>query len=762
MKAKKKLLAIALSAVTGVSAFGLALHLTSPNTVSADGALPYTVTNLEDLVDSGKDIRWVGTQASVKCLYQGEEDIVNKGIQKKETTISGTTYKVDYAIYDRAYAEGDKLDKFTYTTKQKEDGSTVYSSLEDNNVVINANKYDGNYSFFLNETNGNYKALQTGLLLSKATDRNQVISFNMNYIARSAEFFSRYTVKSSAGWYGYPTKGSAGSWYGVFLNHTGGLTSKFLDFRKTTDTSTKSYANFTKDQLKTEYNSNNPNDQVNSFDELLVEGNDINVTYGTYDDSGTTWMYFRLYNLTQEKTIIDKKIDTGELDVTDAAYESTWPGLARQMKINFQQRSDWDVVGADRTPVTIAGVEEPLLGYDYTVEEGTYTEDNELSSVTLPAGYEWVDTTQTLQAGTHEYDATYTTEYYGVEYTKDCKITVTAEELPSYTLTLKDMSGEVLGTRSVKQGESYTFESYAAVGGTKTFVAYVVGENTLYKEGESILVNGDGEATLWEVDFTIADTASVRLIDDGTNYGGIRWTMNIDAAAYDVIKNKVSVSTMIIPTDLIEGDLEYNEAEAEVEALDAAVLANGTADFAITNIRHFNYNRPFSGTAFMEVAYASGAGYVYAEAKSFSVYELACDALAEHYAKLEESDGAMGKYSANGVAMLEKYIAGVIDLTVTDDGTNLTVAGSTVGDGVLLGDLGYVVTNATQAKATEGKTTVTISITVDPNSALASLVQVGAAVPVIVRNATAPATYKAVEATAMSYENNTLTISVKI
>lgn len=758
MKAKKKLLAIALSAVTGVSAFGLALHLTSPNTVSAD-ALPYTITNLEDLVDSGSDIRWTYNTSGLEHLYSGREadaNIINKGIQGSNPT---------YAIFDEAYDETNSLHKAASITYFKKGAA---AATTEQNVVINANDYDDNYSFFANEETKIAGLIDGGILLTNVNDKNAVISFNTNYTNRRYDFYSRFVKSATNTYYADPDSTTNGSYYGIQFNT---VDTAFLAFRNTVGNvwttnpiKSGSAKTYTKTQVLAEANTLN-NTAYTKFAQVLEKDDIINVTYGTYDgENGNAWTYFRLYNVTKELLVFEEAVDLGAPDAI--VYEGdnkTYPdGSPCMMKIGFQYRGDRDNANYDRTPVTIAGVEEPLLanGYDYTVEEGTYTEGNALSSVNnLPAGYEWVDATQTLQADTHEYDAMYTTEYYGQTYTKDCKITVTAEALPSYTLTLKDMNGDTIGTRSVSQGESYTFEPYAAVGGTKTFVAYKVGEY-LYKEGETVTPTENSEATLWEADFSIANEGSVRLIDDGTNYGGIRWTMNIDAAAYDVIKNKVSISTMIIPTDLIEGDLEYNEAEAEVKALDAAVLANGTADFAITNIRHFNYNRPYSGTAFMKVEYTKGADYVYAEAKSFSVYELACNALANYTATLNNSNDADRLYSDKGVAMLEKYIRGVIDLTVTDNDTELTVAGS-LENGVL-GDLGYTVTNATATKVNGSKTTVTISITVDPNSALASLVQAGVAVPVIVRMSDTLDTYKAVEATATAYADGALTVSVKI
>ncbi|MBO5240401.1 MAG: hypothetical protein J6B56_03135 [Clostridia bacterium] len=779
MKAKKKLLALALSAVTGVSAFGLALHLTSPNTVSA--ASSYTVTNLEDLVDSGKDIRWTYVNSKLSTVYQGTvatpKATVNGGV-----TELGDSKEYQVAIYDRKSAVGDKED-VTYIKDSTTQGPTEMN--------VNANDYDGNYSFFANRSDGELQ--EGGVLLPKVNDKNAVISFNMNYTDRRVDFYSRWVKGATNTVYVNPGKTAEGSYYGVTFNKD----DTFIAFRnavgnKATEAQIQSASKeyYVKDDVLAEANRLNErsnddadpnNDEFTLFNQVLEKHDIINVTYGTYDgENGNAWTYFCLYNVTKELYLFDKAVDLGVKDnnvyvddetTTDVNEKTYASGTDCMMKIEFSHRSTWDNANWDRTPVTIAGVTEPLLAnsdYDMTLDD-TYAEGAALSTVTLPTGYKWANPNQELEEGTKAYEAIYKYDtiyadtdgkYYGLEG-KACEITVTAE-VPSYTLTLKDMNGDTIGTRSVRHGESYTFEPYAAVGGTKTFVAYKVGEY-LYKEGETVTPVEDSVATLWEADFSIANEGSVRLIDDGTNYGGIRWTMNIDATDYEIINDKVSsVSTMIIPTDLIEGDLNYDEAGAQVTELEAADLANGTVDFAITNIQHFNYNRPFSGAAFMKVEYTSGADYVYAEAKSFSVYELACDALAAHYAKLEESDGAMGKYSANGVAMLEKYIAGVIDLTVTDDGANLTVAGSTVGDGVLLGDLGYVVTNATQAKATEGKTTVTVSIVVDEDSALASLVQVGAAVPVIVRNAGALETYKAVEATATSYDGTALTISVKI
>ena len=200
MKAKKKLLALAMSALTGVVTFGLALHLRVPSTVSAEDAtatvVPPAATNLEDLVNinpetsKSADIRWVYNVTGMNTLYYGRtsDDFVNAGIQQ----VTEGDDSLTYAMFDEAYDEDNAKHKANYTYFKK--GASEATS--ETGAVINANKYDGNYSFFANATAAASTLQAGGILLPNVNDKDQIISFNMNYTDRRHEFYSRW-VKST-------------------------------------------------------------------------------------------------------------------------------------------------------------------------------------------------------------------------------------------------------------------------------------------------------------------------------------------------------------------------------------------------------------------------------------------------------------------------------------------------------------------------------------------------------------------------------------
>ena len=684
-------------------------------------------------MNSGSDIRWVGN-STTRNIYTGKEDIVNK-----VTTSSDYTY----AMYTEK-SNGEVFEEVVYYSS-----TAATEATKQSNVKKNANDYADNYSFFYNNSGQSSNSVQQNcLLLPCADERNQVISFNMNYTGRTTEFLSRFTAKST---YAYPTKAADGSFYGVIMNNGGGIhrttvtptdgpdvgveTDVFLEYKKMG----KSYKVYTKNEAIGEANKLNVT-QVNDFTQLLQENDIINVVYGTYDEGNSTFMVFELYNVTRGLYIIKEVYDTKALDETDY---TTFTGMnsitdnKMVMKICLRQRADWDKKNPNCNAVTIGGVNEPLLknGYDTTALAGEYKEDNQLSSVNLPEDYRWKDGTQPLLAGTHEYDAYCDYEYYGNQ-TAECKVTVTAEALPYYELTLKDMNGSVIDTDGVKQGVDYTFRALTS---QKAFVAYKMGDN-LYDIGDTVEVNENSEATLLEADFTMNNKVSVRLINDDENYyGGLRYMAQMPATDWEKISSNdgVTLNTMIIPTDLIDGDLDVDEANAQKEEATVADMTENGVDykialFAITNIKHQNYDRQFTGAAYLTVTYADGGvRHVMTEAKSASAYDLAVAAYTDHTASVALS--TMGSYGDGNVEVLKRYINGVVDISYVVDGDTLTIALANIGLQGL--DRVYELDETkTNVEKTDDNYTVSVTLNV-AGSVLKDLLEDGESqAPVIVRN----------------------------
>ena len=773
MKARKKLLALALSALTGVSAFGLALHLTTPNTVSAD-TLPYTVTNLEDLVDSDKDIRWVYVNQDLTTVYQGSSTTYNKTTVNGGVTTLGTNDEYQVAIYDRKLAEGDVANVEYIDYAQATQGPTKMN--------VNANKYDGNYSFFANRSNGDLQ--EGGVLLPNVNDKNAVISFNMNYTDRRYDFYSRWVMANTSKMFNNPNPNVTtssfidGSYYGVTFNKLTDDSHYFIAIRnKEANCQTNSQVTnnsvskangglYTKADVLAEANRLNGTACTDFDKDVLSEGDDINVTYGTYDGAnGNAWTYFRLYNVSKELLLFDKAVDLGVKDTvvyeddetTPDVDERTYPdGSKCMMKIEFSHRRLWDNKNYDRTPVTIAGVTEPLLqnGRDTTLE-GEYTEGTALSTIDLPDKYKWTNGKQLLEAGTHEYEAVYkyAPDYYGTDYyyygveEKTCKVTVTANAMPGYTLTLQDMDGKAIGDPiSVSYNGSYTFKKLDDR--EKAFVAYEV-NGALYNVGDTFKPEGHCTITLLEADFKMNDKVSVRLLMNDTGLGGLRYTAQMPKAEWEKISSygeAIKLTTMIIPTDLIVDGLDANETGAKKEAATIADMTENNVDykiamFAITDILHQNYDRKFTGAAFLTVKYADGdTAYVMTkDVKNVSAYDLAVETSTANAAAVEET--SVGVVGANNVSVLERYINGVVDISYTvAEGGALTVA-------LANNSCGYTLTNQT-VNATEGGYNVSVTLNIADSILETLLVNDGTTsnAPVIVRAGTAE-TYTSVAVT---------------
>ena len=158
---------------------------------------------------------------------------------------------------------------------------------------------------------------------------------------------------------------------------------------------------------------------------------------------------------------------------------------------------------------------------------------------------------------------------------------------------------------------------------------------------------------------------------------------------------------------------------------------------------HENYDRKFTGAAYLEVTYADGqTDYVMTDTKSVSAYDLAVDAYAANETKIAETSAPL--YSDDNVAMLKQYINGVVDISYVENGDTLTIA---LADNGLELPQGYTL-DSEETEVTENGEAYTVSVTLNvEGSVLETLLVDGESqAPVIVRNDNAE-TYTSVAVT---------------
>ena len=679
-----------------------------------------TVTNLEDVINSSEDFYFVN--ANFGHLYGGTDK--NSTFINTLNTEQGTDKNYEWAVYDRKVNETTDTHTINYYYNKE-----TNKPLHTREGLVNENDYDGNYSFYINRTEN--KALdQSGVTLSSVTDKDAIISFKMNWMGGHQGFYSRYVPNSNSLTNTYIGSGKGYEIYAFRQDN-------FFRFREK-GSSTDAYK-ITRADFVTEYNETNGTSYT--IDDIMKKGDMLTITYGTYDSASATYMYFKVYNDTKDLLVFEKTVEC-TLDTT--VYEGDGAVAAYpHIRLWYNDNTD-SQLNYDRTPITIAGVNEPLLAkdYAYTVADA-YEAGALLSTVTLPAGYAFKNAAQALTGGTNEYDATYTYTYYdNKQITKDCKITVTGTEAASYSVAIKD-GDNVLSSDAVEEGQTYTFT--ALTGREKTFIAYVGTNGAWYNVGDTVTVSSDMEFSVLEITFLMNDKVSVRMITDENTpyYGGLRYSVQISAEDYALISSKTTAATMIIPTMLIDGELEATEEQAQSKPATFVDVNDGVADykisyFAITNIKHSNYAMAFTGAAFLTVTYADGdTAYVMSNAKSASAYDLAIEAYAAN--EQQKINEGVGLYSEDNVKLLKQYINGVVDVSYTVEGETLSVDFSDFGLDL---EKGYTL-DSTKTVVEKNADSYNVSITLNvEGSILETLLAEGVSTaPVVVRNENA-ADYK--------------------
>ena len=206
-------------------------------------------------------------------------------------------------------------------------------------------------------------------------------------------------------------------------------------------------------------------------------------------------------------------------------------------------------------------------------------------------------------------------------------ITLDAEP-ESGSVTFKDMANNTLKT----------FEDVDIVKLPNSTLSDFVGwyneaNGKLYKAGDILSVKTAMSFVELAAGIALEDGAAVRLKNDTSGIGGLRFEAVISKKAIDLLGDNAVFTGAIIPTDLLTGELTLNTASVRTIELVNKKEVEDTyhAYITLAAIKLENFERAYSARAFVTVTYADGTTATFASAydqnkNSRSVYYVAASA----------------------------------------------------------------------------------------------------------------------------------------
>ncbi len=284
---------------------------------------------------------------------------------------------------------------------------------------------------------------------------------------------------------------------------------------------------------------------------------------------------------------------------------------------------------ANKLPFTIEGINEPLFGvsgnFD-TVVEDTYPENQALSSITAPEGYEWTENASTtmLNYDQKQYDAYYQYDYYGTTHKLPAKVTLSLTPVNRTLLTLKYGETEFASYALAcgeEQAISLTAQQIATLGGQ--FIGWIADNepNKLYKPEDTYVATTQGETTEIVLNAVVLDFKLIEGAAFKVKEGGLRFFVAFDTKDWATVKPFVDCAKgVIVPYDsktyYDDGFTEYSITKwagddfKDKTAYLASQIGIGNDyegysiyTFSIDQIMYQNYNRVFAGMAFINVKY---------------------------------------------------------------------------------------------------------------------------------------------------------------
>ena len=465
----------------------------------------------------------------------------------------------------------------TTTNENLTSGTKKYAlyteAATDANKDKNPNTYDGNLGVYCS----------SGLVNGFTMDRgwNDLINFKMNYIEGDTTWF-------------FARKSSFKSW--DYVSTYEGYSFRISSYKVCSINKQDQGNDDVKDVKVTLVST------VGSF----VGGEILDITYGVYDvknnpdydynndgtdDGNGTYAYFKIVG--QKGNI--------ELHVKDEDPTPVYRGTDSEK--NYMQIIPCMSTAWYKGPISIQGVDQPILNdvYDYTVEE-IYNVGTSGSEIELPLGYK-INDGQTLVEGTNKLQATYTLdEYLGkTNVSIDCKVTVNAEVLETYTVRQLRAGTEIDSEEVVAESE-YTLPEVTASAGKKFVGWKIAGE--LYQAGDRITINADIDISVVEVSFSQEVGASIRMATNDKGEGGIRFKVMLtdteDITEY-VWKG------FIMPKDLVTGldEVTIDRASRNNVLRTVGDLTKENVYFTISTLKQASYETEFVCVSYLEITYAN-------------------------------------------------------------------------------------------------------------------------------------------------------------
>jgi len=206
---------------------------------------------------------------------------------------------------------------------------------------------------------------------------------------------------------------------------------------------------------------------------------------------------------------------------------------------------------------------------------------------------------------TPETDGTYLFTYSAVEYPGYGKVkefTYAVETQIYYTISIKDINGEILNAFSEKEGEKVLLKAEQIEG--KKFVGFEY-RNKLVADETEITLSKDETIIAYYLTLELSDSAEIRTEKSELQKYGMIFEVETDDVL-DVLIDKGYTRCaygFILPTDMKNGEFKPTSDGLNIKLS----FENGKAKFGITNIKEKNYGRKFSYLAYVNVIYSDGS-----------------------------------------------------------------------------------------------------------------------------------------------------------
>ena len=520
-------------------------------------------------------------------------------------------------------------------------------------------EYSGNYSITTSTSVGTLH--EHGFLFQDSTDHNNsIVSFRTKYLGGDI-LLRGMTLKTLH----YRT--SVGGGYYFALSNDG--------YSLTADATNTGIA---KNTILSKIFYDNSATLQNGDNLIVTYGNDRllyeNGDNAKYSQKTINDYYLQVLKVNADGTttvLVDRGIDNDNKIMSSipvsTLYHASTSSIGKNVSSNVQ------------VPFFLGGVNRPIAmeNADLSITTDIVGLEDELvttKSSELPSGYSFRTPTDKFVYGKVSY--TGSADYYNVKR----NITI---NIASVTPTRRSITFVGGDTERVSLTGNYEFIAPEAIDG-KVFIGWLDSAGNIYGAGDTILGANIPETGLTvervDIGFSLEVGAAVRYAVDEDNKGGIRFIVDINAADLETYGTYINgFKSAIVPTDMLSGDIS-----SHIKALDinAGLIKEKDGvkrvSFAITDILYSNFNREFSGLAYISVTTVGGEKLIATnyneEDNSRSIYEVALKLLDDHYIELNDGDEIEGTRTAKELEVLGNYVKQTVDIVVEEDVDNHTLS----------------------------------------------------------------------------------------